>query len=212
MSLILTGVDLGDGTVNDWMSIGFDLDGKCTTKTSTDVCTLAPGAPKSTQVDGAGGIDNSWGENICPILVTTSGTGSCSTKIARVYVKTDPSGAGTLSLDLGGEPLEFPIRDAYVAMTGSGGVLGAVAPTSGVVSAMQAVAGAISLSLCAGSAFQSIAQQIEQASDILLDGSNVPAQPCGAISMGIKFTGYSPFNGAFPVANNPCAVDASARD
>jgi hypothetical protein len=34
------------------------------------VCTLAAGASKSVQVDGNGGIDNSWGANIMPILVT----------------------------------------------------------------------------------------------------------------------------------------------
>jgi hypothetical protein len=51
-----------------WKNIGYDLDGKNTTGTSTDVCTrVAPAAPKI-QTDGNGGIDNSFGENIIPLL------------------------------------------------------------------------------------------------------------------------------------------------
>jgi hypothetical protein len=34
------------------------------------VCTLVPGASKQVQVDGIGGIDNSWGANVMPILET----------------------------------------------------------------------------------------------------------------------------------------------
>jgi hypothetical protein len=52
------------------------------------------------------------------------------------------------------------------------------------------VAGNISPSLCAGSAFQSIATQIEQTSDIILTGttvSNTAGQPCNAISIGLGF-------------------------
>ena len=204
VALVLTGVDLGDASASDWATIGFDLDGKCSTKVSTDVCTLAPGASKATQIDGNGGIDNSWGENICPILETVSGIGACSTKLGQVYVQTDANGTGTLSLAFGGQPLEFPIRDAHVAMNGSGGVLAAVAQTTGVINGLQAVAGAISTSLCSGAAFQSIAQQIEQASDIMTDGTNPIATPCNAISIGLEFTGSSPFNGVFPVVGNPC--------
>jgi hypothetical protein len=205
VSLVLTGVDFGDVTADDWKTVGFDLDGQCTTKTSTFGCTLAAGASKSTQVDGVSGIDNSFGENICPIFDTVSGTLSCSSKIAQVLVETDASGTGTISLQFGGQPLTFPIQDTYVQMNGSGGVLAAVAPTPGLINGMQQVAGAISLSLCSGSAFQSIAQQIQQASDILPDGLNTSGVSCSAISLGVKFSGSSPFNGVFPVVKNLCA-------
>jgi hypothetical protein len=210
VSLVLTGVDFGDAKPTDWLGIGFDLDGKCTAKWSTDVCTLAPGASKLTQTDGVGGIDNSWGENICPILDTTSGVGACSSAIAQVLVATDPSGRGTISMTVSGSTLQFPIWDTYVVTNGSGGFLGAVAPTPGVINGLQAVAGAISTSLCSGSAFQSIAQQIAQGSDILTDGTNVAGTSCNAISVGLKFTGASPFNGVFPVVHNPCVVDAGS--
>ena len=45
------------------------------------------------------------------------------------------------------------------------------------------------MSLACGSAWQSIAQQITQAQDILLDGTNAPGQPCDGISIGIGFDG-----------------------
>lgn len=51
-----------------WTTFGYNIDGKITTSLSTDVCTLAPTAPPSTQVDGEGGSDNSFGENIVSSL------------------------------------------------------------------------------------------------------------------------------------------------
>ncbi|HEY8040161.1 MAG TPA: hypothetical protein VIF15_10225, partial [Polyangiaceae bacterium] len=57
-----------------WKDYGYNLDGLVTTKTSSDVCNLAAGASKTTQVDGTGGIDNSFGENILPIVITTAGS------------------------------------------------------------------------------------------------------------------------------------------
>ncbi len=55
---------------NGWTNFGYNLDGLVTTRTSTDVCTLASGAGKDVQVDGVQGIDNSFGENILPIVTS----------------------------------------------------------------------------------------------------------------------------------------------
>ena len=66
----------GAPTANAWKAFGYNLDGKNTTATSTDVCTLVQGATKSVQVDGNNGIDNSFGENILPILQTFLSTPS----------------------------------------------------------------------------------------------------------------------------------------
>jgi hypothetical protein len=53
-----------------WMAFGYDLDGKKSSKDSTDHCKIAEGAPKAAvQTDGYDGIDNSYGANIVPILV-----------------------------------------------------------------------------------------------------------------------------------------------
>jgi hypothetical protein len=56
-----------------WKSFGYNLDNLDTTASSTDVCALATGAPKSNQADGNGGIDNSFGANILPILLPVGG-------------------------------------------------------------------------------------------------------------------------------------------
>jgi hypothetical protein len=57
-------------TTSGWTNFGYNLDGLVTTRTSTDVCTLAQGAGKDVQVDGVAGIDNSFGENILPIVTS----------------------------------------------------------------------------------------------------------------------------------------------
>jgi hypothetical protein len=64
-------VDFGETT--GWQHLGFDIDHVDTTAASTSVCQLAAGAPVSTQVDGACGIDDSFGENLVPIVETILG-------------------------------------------------------------------------------------------------------------------------------------------
>src|SRR5262245_61357453 len=62
-----------DGTkngTNGWRQYGFDLDGKQTTPSSTDVCKPASGGkPELVYNDGNNGIDNSFGEIILPIVL-----------------------------------------------------------------------------------------------------------------------------------------------
>jgi hypothetical protein len=58
---------------NAWQTFGYNLDNLTTNAASTDVCTLAPMAPKSNQTDGNGGIDNSFGQNILPIVLSAGG-------------------------------------------------------------------------------------------------------------------------------------------
>ena len=45
------------------------------------------------------------------------------------------------------------------------------------------------MSLACGSAWSAISQQILQAQDILVDGTNTAGQPCNAISIGLGFDG-----------------------
>jgi hypothetical protein len=62
------GDELDSSGSPNWYQYGYNLDGKITTATSTDVCTLAPNTNKKNQTDGTNGIDNSFGENIIPLL------------------------------------------------------------------------------------------------------------------------------------------------
>jgi hypothetical protein len=77
----------GTASNDAWQSFGYDLDGRVTTKTSTNVCTGPGGSPATSggNRDGLGGIDNSWGGGFLPTAVLVSGHGffgsyrSCST-------------------------------------------------------------------------------------------------------------------------------------
>jgi hypothetical protein len=280
---------LGVTNPNAWRALGYDLDGKITTQSSTDVCTLSAGASKSVQIDGEGGIDNSWGANIMPILGTldstfsqtennviqsgggsplfyvvgfddsagnmtsatglfgavlaganypmahggmappwdlnthwpiapeslncfpSGGTDSCTTStdpIMAADVKfpdafqthgTFVNGTAsslTLQLAIGGNLMVLNLHSAIVTfdpqMPGAvtnGTIAGAI-DTQELIAAIKQVAGHISTSLCSGSAFQSIASQIQQTSDITLSGdtvSNSPGSTCNALSIGLGF-------------------------
>jgi len=254
-----------------WKSYGYNIDGKITTKDSTDVCTLAAGAAKSTQTDGNGGTDNSFGENILPIILTTAGqdaakkindsiasgsftimidvTGLDGTptqtatglkgflnaggtfdpvnKKAPTFTTADDwpvrpellsdkmdaksstirfpdayvvngefvngtPGNLTLNLAIGGVALDLTITQAVITCTAASGAcnngtIAGVINTEDLISKLKKVAGRISTSLCQGSAFDSIAQQIRQASDILSDGTNVAGKACDGISIGLGF-------------------------
>jgi hypothetical protein len=272
LSKIYFGDRRRDGTSDPlaWSQYGLDIDGKTTTECSTDVCTLVPGAPRSTQVDGNGGIDNSFGRNIVPILVTILGStldettqadlqaggpttllridalgsgadyaplpgmlyraasfdgapawngsdvrdvdetsllgGSlASPAIAfaggymtqRTWVGAPASGPGAIELDMALLRTRMPplpmthIQIAVNVDPSSGsatqGVLSAIVPTAAFVEWNRQLAGNIASSLCVSSSFDTIARQIEQASDIVTDGSNAPGSQCNGISLGIGF-------------------------
>src|ERR1019366_6583948 len=89
-----------------------------------------------------------------------------------------PSGPGLADLSLRIVPGFVPpvlVTNVQVALTlgptgnTASGVLSGVVPTASFVAWFQLIAGHVSTSLCSGSAFASIAQQIEQAADIMLD-------------------------------------------
>lgn len=189
VTLSLTGVDLGDGSPYDWRGIGFNLDGKCTTNSSTDTCTLAAGASLNTQDDGTNGIDNSYGQNVCPILAGMTSNYPCSSGIKQAYLQTDANGTGTLVLSFLSLAMFYPVHDVHITLSGSGGMAGGVIPTAGFKAAWQNAAGCISTSLCSPSALQSVLTQFAQASDIGADGSNTAGTACDGVSFGIRFTG-----------------------
>lgn len=65
--------------VNGWKHFGYDLDGKVSTATSTDLCKPRNNAPaKNVYPDGDHGIDNSFGKNILPIILGLSATAGTS--------------------------------------------------------------------------------------------------------------------------------------
>ena len=74
-----------------WKSYGYNLDGKTTTKDSTDVCTAAV---KTNQIDGNNGIDNAFGSVILPIIQTAASLQTPSDTISQAI----DSGSFTIQL------------------------------------------------------------------------------------------------------------------
>jgi hypothetical protein len=299
-SLLLGEADRSGAPSNTaWKSYGYNLDGKVSTKDSTDVCTLHTGAPKTNQADGNNGIDNAFGAVILPIIETAASLPTPSTTISGAITKGDftiqiqvtglddtatqtntglkgqlfASGAYdngtptfdsttdwpvsglllndptniasgskiafnsayvsngtfvsgdlttggitvTISLVFQGVPLALSVNHAVItfdhtdAADAANGTIAGVIDTEQLISGLQSVAGRISASLC-GSAFNGIADQIRQASDIIKDGSNAAGAQCDGISIGLGFVGKKIANptkiasddGAVPP--DPCAA------
>ncbi len=87
-----------DGTpdkANGWKNYGYDLDGKISTATSTDLCKPADGAsPKNVYPDGNNGTDNSFGKLILPIIL------GISTDASSKINESITGGKFTIMLDL----------------------------------------------------------------------------------------------------------------
>ena len=317
-SFALHHIHLGDeldsaGNV-DWYKYGYNLDGKSTTASSKDVCTLYANANAKNQTDAPGGIDNSFGQNIIPLLAAVSANPSAGinnsialghftvmvdvtglsgtagqtatgltgqlfggtifgqgpnastavptfttadnwpldkTTITSTWASgatqtlTQPvvaknvfsgayvvngefvSGAPTnvnLSVTISGVALTIPIQHATLtfknpgssATNASGGIIAGVIDAATLVTNIQGVAGNISPSFCAGSTFAQVAKSINQAADIMDDGTNVAGTPCNGISVGIGFDadeiGQPLVAGDPAPATNPCADGGSTTD
>jgi hypothetical protein len=278
----------GVASTNAWKKFGYNLDGKVTTKDSTDVCTLQLGASRTYQLDGDNGIDNGFGSSIVPMFQTfaTAVSSSESASFQKgdythllqiVGLKDDPAqsnvqvggqdfiggsfggvptftladnwpvlasslqdpsrpdtaktrfssayvasgtwvgyaDAASFALLFNGIPIDLTIHHAVVTFDhtspnkAANGTIAGVIDTEEFIAVLRAVAGRISDSLCNGSAFDSIATQIRQASDILKDGTNAPGVPCDGISIGLGFEGaeIGPLTrvaGDPPLPPNPC--------
>ena len=122
-----------------------------------------------------------------------------------------------LPIGLGGQTLALDIQAAVITFqpsqgSATNGVIAGVLDTQAFIASLQTVAGSISSSLCSGSAFQSIATQIQQASDIQLSGTavtNVAGSSCNAISIGLGFDATeiaapSVIAAPVPPPPNPC--------
>lgn len=81
-----------------WKNFGYNLDGKTTAGTSTDVCTRAKGAPSSNQADGTGGIDNSFGAVIMPLIKSAASL----TEPSKTITDTIQKGSFTIQVTIKG--------------------------------------------------------------------------------------------------------------
>jgi len=61
----------GEGNSGEWKKVGFNIDGKVSTEKSTDLCKPSSGGSTQTAYpDGDDGIDNSFGKNLLPTILT----------------------------------------------------------------------------------------------------------------------------------------------
>jgi len=61
----------GEGNSGEWKKVGYNLDGLVSTGNSTDVCKPpADGSASDAHPDGDNGIDNSFGKNLLPLILT----------------------------------------------------------------------------------------------------------------------------------------------
>jgi len=129
-----------------------------------------------------------------------------------------PSDA-VLQLPLGSNGLDmtFTIHHVLLAMdlapdhqSATNGTISGVLDTEEFIAELKKFAGAFSPDLCSESTIESIANQMRQTSDIMIDGTaGNPAQPCNAISIGLGFDArqmqLGGFQSAPPPAPDPCA-------
>lgn len=121
------------------------------------------------------------------------------------------TGPMRVSLPFEGAPTTLVIHEPRITFTHVGdeaafGTLSGVVDVQELETTLRAIAGKISPSLC-GSGFDGIADQIQQAADILHDGTNVPGVACDAISVGFGFDAKLIANPTEVVAAPPLVDD-----
>ncbi len=122
-----------------------------------------------------------------------------------------------LALSVAGFTLTLTISKAVITMemneghtSASNGVIAGVLNVEVLIEELRKVAGSFDPGLCTGTTFDSLADQIRQASDILADGTQDPTKTCDAISIGLGFESKLVKLGAVgeeaEPAEDPCAT------
>lgn len=207
VTVALHGVNFGDHfsdgglSANEWMELGYNLDGLCTQATDTNVCTPPLNGSRVVQQDGLNGTDNTFGHVVlAPIKQLVSQSFFAN---SAVFV-TITDGTGTVYVGSAQQGLVIPVAQASVSSsTGGGGTFSGIVPTAAFLEEVRATAGRVNGSLCAGNGIEQLLTTLQQSSDIGADGSQTPGAPCTGISIGLTFTASeasSPPN----VLPNPC--------
>lgn len=157
---------------------------------------------------------------ISELLNDPADIGSAKVQFPNAYVVNNTWVSGSkgevvLNLSVSGFTLSLPIGSAVITMelsadhkTATKGTIAGVLPTDTLTSELKKIAGAFDPSLCKGPTIESIVSQIEQASDILQDGSQDPTKECDGISIGLGFDSgivqLGAINPPSPPKDNPC--------
>lgn len=180
----------------------FRIEGIGPAQTGTSPSQLFGGSMQNGGIPGWQGTD-AWGIRSDSFL--NGDPAAPMTQFPTAVVELDASGARRwrsvtfddliLDLPVAGFDMALPIRHARITMVLSDdnahatvGMIGGIIDTELYISELAKVMGAFDPTLCPpSSTFESIAQQIRQASDILSDGSQDPSKQCDGISIGLGF-------------------------
>ncbi len=113
-------------------------------------------------------------------------------------------------------PLVLSLQHAVITMelspdrsSGSNGIIAGILEVEPFIEEVRKLLGSSSPSLCEGTTFDSLADSIRQASDILSDGTQDPNKTCDAISVGLGFEASAVQLGGVaapaPPPADPCA-------
>jgi hypothetical protein len=125
-------------------------------------------------------------------------------------------GVLTLAVSVQGFELNLQITQATISMKldesrsqASEGTIAGVIEVETLISELRKVAGSFSQSLCEGTTFDGIANQLRKACDILADGTQDPNKTCNSISVGLGFDALpvqlGEVSDPVPPGEDPCA-------
>lgn len=179
-------------------SIGYDLDGLCTTreKLHSAQCQQIPGG--SAPVDGTNGIDNGFGKQLLPVIRVLFDHAS-ATLTGFSYLALEPDGIGTLYLGKSqGIVFVIPLTTARLSEPAADGLvtLAAVIPREAFADSVQTHINLAVPEWCGTSNAQSLVETVRHAADLTLSGAPEPTLECDGVSLAIRFAGT-------PVATAP---------
>jgi uncharacterized membrane protein YgcG len=134
---------------------------------------------------------------------------------SHTWVSGSP-GVVNLSLAVAGFSLTLTISEAILTMDidpsrneATGGVIAGILETEPLINELRKIAGSFDEGLCTGTTFDSLADQLRQASDMIAAGDQDPSKECDGISIGLGFDAKPVLLGdildAAPPQPDPCS-------
>lgn len=166
------------------------------------------------KLEGGPAFDGSDVWPVTPELLNNGDINDPKVKFENAFVTdgtwvSGSSATVTLNIAIQGFELNLVITNAVITANVSdqsnvtGGVIAGVLDTEGLIEELRKVAGALDASLCSGTTFDSIAQQIRAASDIMANGTNGAGSTCDGISIGLGFDAKPVSLGAVAAPSEP---------
>jgi len=126
-----------------------------------------------------------------------------------------PTGAVRMVLRVGTVTIPFSVEHAIVTMdvsadhsSATGGTIAGILQVDALLAALTQAFGSFDPSLCGSTILMSILDQVEQAADIMADGTQDPTMTCDGISIGLGFDAVAAQVGAIappaPPPTDPC--------